>query len=95
MKWLKFLLLLVALGVGAYFLFWLIGVIYGLLFYIVGIGLLALGGAVGYKLFLSGDTEEDAKPQLEEKRPIGIAEFDETDRALDELRRKYLPEEKK
>jgi hypothetical protein len=46
-------------------------------------------------LFLSGDTEEDAKPQLEEKRPIGISEFDETDRALDELRRKYLPEEKK
>jgi hypothetical protein len=94
MKWLKFLLILAALGVGVYFLFWLIGIIYGLLFYIVGIGLLALGGAVGYKLLLSGDAE-DEKPQLEEKKPIGIAEFEENDRALEELRRKYLPEEKK
>lgn len=97
MKWLKLILLLIALGVGVYVLFWLIGIIYSLLFYIIGIGLLALGGAIGYKLFLSGDSM-DEKPQLEEKKPIGLSEFpefDDTDRTIEELRRKYLPQERK
>jgi hypothetical protein len=94
MKWLKFILLLAALGVGAYLLFWMIGIVYGLLSYIFWIGLFAIGGAVGYKLFLSGDSKDD-QPQLEEKKPIGISEFDDADRALEEIRRKYLPEEKK
>jgi 4-hydroxybenzoate polyprenyltransferase len=94
MKWLKFILLLVALGLGAYFLLWLIGVIYGLLSYIFWIGLLAIGGTVGYKLFLSGDSR-DEKPKLEEKKPIAISEFDEADRALEEMKRKYLPEERR
>jgi hypothetical protein len=95
MKWLKFILLLVALGLGAYFLLWLIGIFYGLLSYIFWIGLLAVGGTVGYKLFLSGDSE-DEKPLLEEKTPIGLSEFpefDDTDRTLEELRRKYLPKD--
>ncbi len=94
MKWLKFILLLAALGVGAYFLFWLIGMFYGLLSYLFWIGLLGIGGVVGYKLFLSGDSEKE-QPKLEEKKPIGISEFDDTDRALEEMRRKYLPVDKK
>lgn len=94
MKWLKFILLLAAIGVGGYLLFWLVGIVYGLLSYIFWFGLLAIGGTVAYKLFLSGDSE-DEKPKLEEKKPIGISEFDETDRALEEIRRKYLPSEKK
>jgi hypothetical protein len=94
MKWLKFILLLAALGIGVYLLFWMIGIVYGLLSYIFWIGLLAIGGTVGYKLFLSGDSEDD-QPKLEEKKPIGISEFDDADRALEEIRRKYLPEEKK
>ncbi|MEZ5425318.1 MAG: hypothetical protein R2747_03545 [Pyrinomonadaceae bacterium] len=92
MKWLKFLLLLLALGVGAWMLLWLIGILYSLLWYVFWIGLIAIGGTVGYKLFLSG--EDDEKPKLEEKRPIGLSEFEEADRALEEMKRKYLPQEK-
>ena len=67
---------------------WLVGAIFSLLGYVFWIGLIALGGVVGYKLLFSGGGED--QPQLEGKRPIGISEFDETDRALDEIRRKYL-----
>ena len=88
MKWLKFILFLAALGVGVWLLFWLIGVIYGLLWYGFWIGLFAIGGAVGYKLLIRGSQED--QPQLEGKRPIGMSEFDEADRALEEIRRKYL-----
>lgn len=93
MKWLKFLLLLVALGIGAYFLLLLIGFIYSISWYIFLFGLVAIGGTVGYKLFISG--EEDEKPKLEAKKPTAISEFEDADRALEELKRKYLPEERK
>ena len=93
MKWLKFILLLVALGLGAYFLLWILGVLYSLLSYIFWIGLIAVGGTVGYKLFFSGESE-DEKPLLQDKTPIGIAEFERADRTLEELKRKYMPEEK-
>lgn len=92
MKWLKFLLLLLAVGVGAYLLFYLIGFLYSILWYIFWIGLVAIGGTVGYKLFLSGGGD-DEKPQLEEKKPTAISEFEETDRALEEMKRKYLKDE--
>ena len=91
MKWLKFLLLLLAVGVGAYLLFYLIGFLYSILWYLFWIGLVAIGGTVGYKLFLSGS--DDEKPQLEEKKPTAISEFDEADRALEEIKRKYLKDE--
>ena len=87
-------MLLAALGLGAYFLLWVVGFLYGMLSYIFWIGLIAIGGTIGYKLFLSGDSKDDV-PQLEEKKPIGISEFDEADRALEEMKRKYLPTEKK
>lgn len=93
MKWLKFLLLLVALGIGAYFLLLLIGFIYSIAWYIFWFGLIAIGGTVGYKLLISG--EEDEKPKLEAGKPTAISEFEDADRALEELKRKYLPEDRK
>lgn len=91
MKWLKLILLLLAIGLGAYFLLYLFGILAGLFWYIFWIGVLAIGGTVGYKLFLSGGNNE--KPQLEEKKPTAISEFEEADRALEEMKRKYLKDE--
>ena len=87
MNFLKFLLFLVLIGLGAYVIFWLLGIIAGLLWYVFWIGLIGVGGYVGYKLFLGKD---DEPAQLEEKIPIGIAEMHDFDRALEEYREKEL-----
>ena len=92
MKILKLILLLLAVGAGAYLLLWLFGVIASLLWYAFWIGILAIGGAVGYRLFLSGG---DETPQLEEPRPSAISEIGNADRALEEYKRKFLPDETK
>ena len=91
MKWLKLILLLLAVGLGAYLLLYLFGILYSLLWYVFWIGLIAIGGTVGYKLLLSGG--DDEKPRLEEKKPTAISEFEEADRALEEMKRKYLKDE--
>lgn len=88
MKIIKLLLLLLAIGVGAYVIFWLFGVIIGLLWYAVIIGIIAIAGTVGYKLLLSGGDEE--KPKLQEKKPSAISELENADRTLEEYKRKYL-----
>lgn len=88
MSFWKFLLFLLILGVGVYLLFWIFGILAGLLWYAVIIGIIAIGGYTGYKLFLSGGDNE--KPQLEEKKPVGIAEVQNLDRALEEYKRKAL-----
>ncbi|MDQ3634477.1 MAG: hypothetical protein M3405_08205 [Acidobacteriota bacterium] len=88
MKIIKLLLLLLAIGVGAYVIFWLFGVIIGLLWYAVIIGIIAIAGTVGYKLLLSGGDEE--KPKLQEKKPTAISELENADRTLEEYKRKYL-----
>ncbi|REJ78303.1 MAG: hypothetical protein DWQ47_02245 [Acidobacteria bacterium] len=91
MKILKLLIFLIALGLGAYLLFWLFGLLATVLWYGFWLAIVALGGYVGYKLFLGGASEDT--PQLEEKRPIAISELENTDRALEEYRRKYLPKD--
>jgi 4-hydroxybenzoate polyprenyltransferase len=90
MKIIKILLLLLAIGVGAYILLWLFGIIASLLWYVFWIGLIAIGAGVGYKLFLSGGKEDT--PQLEEKKPTAVSELENADRALEEYRKKYLNE---
>lgn len=90
MKLLKFLALLVAIGVGAYLLLFLLGWVSALLWYAFWGGLLAIGAGVGYKLFLSGSGED--QPKLEEKKPTAISEIENADRALEEYKRKFLPE---
>lgn len=92
MKILKLLILLLAIGLGAYILLWLFGLLAGLLWYAFWIALVVVGGTVGYKLFLSGGDEE--QPKLNEKRPTAISEMQNADRTLEEYRKKYMPEDK-
>ena len=89
MSFWKFILFLLALVVGGYLLFWVFGILAGLLWYAFIFSIIALGGYAGYKLFLSGADEEKA-PQLEEKKPVGISELQNLDRALEEYKRKAL-----
>lgn len=86
-KILKIILLLLAIGVGAYVIFWLFGIIASLLWYAVILGIIAIAGTVGYKLFLSGGDEE--KPKLNEKKPTAISELENADRTLEEYKQKY------
>ena len=90
MNFWKFLLFLLILGVGVYVLFWVFGILATLLWYIVIFGIIAIGGYAGYKLLLSGGKEET--PQLEQKKPVGIAEIQDFDRALEEYKSKSLKE---
>ncbi|CAN5575269.1 hypothetical protein BH20ACI4_BH20ACI4_16240 [soil metagenome] len=89
MSFWKFLLFLLILGVGVYVLFWIFGILASLLWYIIIFSIIALGGYTGYKLFLSGG-KDDETPQLEEKKPVGIAEMQNLDRALEEYKSKTL-----
>lgn len=91
MKIVKLIILFAAIGLGAYVLLWLFGVIASLLWYAFWIGLVLIGGAVGYRLFLSGG--DDETPKLAEKRPTAISEIENADRALEEYRQKYLPKD--
>ena len=68
---------------------WLIGIISALLWFALWIGLFAAIGYGGYKLFFG---REKNKPKLEEKTPVQIADLKDTDRALEEYKRKYLSE---
>ena len=93
MKIIKLIVLFLAIGLGAYIMLWLFGLIASLFWYLFWIGLIAVGAGVGYKLFLSGDSDE--KPKLEEKKPTAISEMENVDRALEEYKKKLLPEERK
>jgi len=86
MKFIKFLLLLLGIGVGLWLVFWLIGLISSLFWYVFWIAILGVGGYAGYKLFLEKD---DEPPQLAEKMPIGIAEMKNIERQLEEFKEKY------
>ena len=81
---------LILIAVGLYLLvmlgFAVIGIVYSALWYLFWLGVIAIGGTVGYKL-LKKDGE---KPKLEDKAPISIAEMRDADRALEEYKRKYL-----
>jgi 4-hydroxybenzoate polyprenyltransferase len=88
MKILKFIILLFAIGLGAYVFLYILGIIASLFWYGFWIGLIAIGGTVGYKLFLKGNKDE--KPKLEEKKPTAISELENVDRALEEYKQKYL-----
>ena len=91
MKFIKLVILLLAIGLGAYVLLWLFGIIASLLWYVFWIALVGIGGYVGYKLFLGGASEET--PKLEEKRPTAISELQNADRALEAYKEKYTPKD--
>ena len=87
MNFFKFMLILLGIGLGIWLLFWLFGIISAILWYLMWIGLIGLGGYVGYKMFL----EKDDKPaQLEEKKPNAIAELQNLDRVLEEYKKKQI-----
>lgn len=88
MNFIKFLLILLGIGLGIYLVFWILfGIVSTILWYAFWIALIGLGGYAGYKLFFEKDKET---ARLEEKKPIAIAEIQNFDRALEEYRRKQL-----
>jgi len=88
MNYIKLILIAVGLIVTAMLAFSVVGIVYSALWYLFLIGVIAVGGAVGYKLLAKGKES----PQLEAKTPTGIAEIKNADRALEEYQRKYLSE---
>jgi hypothetical protein len=82
-------LILLVVGILALFVvgYWLIGFIFGLFWLLVYAGIIGLVGYGGYKLLFGRSSNDHS---LEDKTPISIAEFEGTDRALEEYRRKYL-----
>jgi 4-hydroxybenzoate polyprenyltransferase len=87
MNIIKIILVAVGLIIAAMLAFSIVGIVYSALWYLFLLGIVVVGGAVGYK-FLVKDKES---PQLEEKIPTTIAEMKNADRALEEYKRKYLP----
>jgi hypothetical protein len=65
------------------------GIISAILWFALWAGLIAAIGYGGYKLLFA---REKPKAELEEKTPIAIADLKDTDRALEEYKRKYLSE---
>lgn len=92
MKILKLILLLIAVGLGAYVLLWLFGIIASLFWYVFWVGLLLVGGTVGYKLFLGGGDSEQKK--IEDRKPTAISELENADRALEDYKAKLIRENK-
>lgn len=84
-------IILAAIGVIAIVIIaiWLIGIVSTILWFGLWIGLIAAIGYGGYKLLFA---KEKTTSQLEEKTPIAIADLKDTDRALEEYKRKYLSE---
>ncbi len=86
MNLIKIILITVGLILAAMLAFSVIGIVYSALWYLFLLGVVAIGGAVGYKLL----TKKSEQPKLEDKTPITIAELNNADRALEEYKRKHL-----
>lgn len=84
-------IILAAIGVIAVVVvaIWLIGIISAVFWFLLWAGLIGAVGYGGYKLFFARDK---TTAKLEEKTPVAIADLQDTDRALEEYRRKYLSE---
>ncbi len=82
-------MILVAIGLilAAMLAFSVIGIVYSALWYLFLLGVVAIGGAVGYKMLVKNSEQS----KIEDKTPITIAEIENSDRALEEYKRKYLP----
>jgi len=87
MNFIKIVLVAVGLILAAMLAFSIIGIISSALWYLFLLGIVAVGGAVGYKLL----KKDDQVSQLKDNTPIAIAEMKNADRALEEYKRKYLP----
>ncbi|HEX8369190.1 MAG TPA: hypothetical protein VF604_11670 [Pyrinomonadaceae bacterium] len=87
MNWLKFILIVLGLIVGAWVVFALIGVVQVVLWYAFILGAIGIAGYIGYQLF-----KPDEKPKLKGQDAVSQIEFDSpgSDRTLEEYKRKYL-----
>ena len=88
MNYIKIILVAIGLIVAAMLALSAFSILYTALWYLFFIGILAVGGAVGYKVLTKKKKET---PQLQDNMPIGIAEMNNADRTLEEYRSKYLP----
>lgn len=87
MNWLKYILIALGLIFAAMLASSVIGIIYGAFWYLFLVGVVAVGGYVGYRLL----KKDDDSLKLEGKTPTAISELRDADRALEEYKRKYLP----
>jgi 4-hydroxybenzoate polyprenyltransferase len=88
MNWFKFILILLGLILGAWLLFFILGIVQVILWYAFILGVVGIAGYVGYQLF-----KPDKKPELKGKETTAAQiEIDSTrsDRTLEEYKRKYL-----
>jgi hypothetical protein len=87
MNWLKFILILLGILLGAWAIFAVIGIIYSAFWYLVIFGVIGIGGYIGYQML-----KPDEKPQIEGKTPVSQfdAEIDKNEKLLEEMKRKYL-----
>ena len=87
MNFIKIILIAIGLVLAAMLAFSIVGIVYSALLYLFLLGIVAVGGAVGYKLLV----KDKESMRFEDKTPITIAEMKDADRALEEYKRKYLP----
>ncbi|MBA3600398.1 MAG: hypothetical protein H0W45_04035 [Acidobacteria bacterium] len=87
MNFIKIILIAIGLVLAAMLAFSVIGIVYSALWYLFLLGIVAVGGAIGYKLLV----KDKESMRLEDKTPITIAEMESADRALEDYKRKYLP----
>lgn len=87
MNWLKFIVIVLSLILGAWVLFALLGVVQAILWYAFILGAIGIAGYIGYQLF-----KPDRKPELKAKDEVSQIQFDAagSDRTLEEYKRKYL-----
>lgn len=86
MSYVKLILVAVGLLVAAMLALSVFSIVYSALWYLFLFAVVAIGGAVGYKLFIK---DKDV-PRLEVGTPTGIAEIKNADRVLEEYKRKHL-----
>jgi amino acid permease len=87
MNILKIILVVAGIILAGWLALSVIGIIYSALFYIFLLGIVAIAGAVGYKLIA-----KDHALELEEKSPVSKIELDNAKavKNLEEYKRKHL-----
>ena len=85
MNFIKIILAILGVVLGAMVVFWLLGVVYSLFWYAFWIGLIGAAGYGGYKLFLKAESKALGGGAVN-----GIGESRDFDMSWDEYERKYL-----
>ncbi|CAN5523666.1 MAG: hypothetical protein ACR2M8_13015 [Pyrinomonadaceae bacterium] len=85
MNFIKIILAILGLIFGFMVVFWLLGIVYSLIWYVFWLGLLGAVGYGGYKLFKKAEAKT-----LGGGMPTGIGEAKDYDMSWEEYERKYL-----